>query len=79
MSSKDRYDDDLSVVLMQNAFEIWHFADASCSRYFMLCLAAIKSPTSTMSAAIQADLGWPLSYCLLVHCCSGLCSAICQD
>jgi len=45
---------DLSVVFMQNAFEIWPFADASCSWDFLsgLVQSAGKLPTSTVLAAV---------------------------
>jgi len=62
VSSKDLLD--LSVVFMQNAFEIvrHHSLMLHAHKTFMLCCSLwVKFPLSAMLAAVQADRGWLLS------------------
>jgi len=73
VSFKDLFD--LSVVFMQNAFEICcHYLLMLHAHETMLGLDAVYIlPTSTMLAAVQADHERPLSSRLSIHCCRNFC------
>jgi len=79
---------DLSVVFMQNAFEIGlrrhHSLIIHAQKWHETFCQALVQPADQIAnkynaSAVQADRGQPLSSRLSIHCCSRFCSAIFPD